>query len=123
MYLMMEASLRAAVLAAFPARGFVVVPLAKLLERMDILEREQVADLLIPAMSGDVRVVSCPEVMRGEEIRIDVDDIYALPPVPGQGYLEATTAMLQGDEGLRVEAVLMAFRAQLRGLAGQDQPR
>ena len=121
MYLMLEIPLRAAVVAAFPSCGFALVPLAKLLERMDVLERERVASLLIPAMGGDVRIVRYPDVLSGSAVSVDVDDIHALRPTPGEGFLRATLEMLQGDEALRLEAILMAFRAQLRELAERDQ--
>ena len=137
MYLMLEIPPRVAMVAAFPSQGYALVPLAKLLERMDVLERERVSSLLIPAMGGNVRVFRYPDVLRGSLVSVDIDDdiyalppvpgegyhddIYALPPVPGEGYLRATPEMLQGDEALRLEAILMAFRAQLRELKAEGQ--
>lgn len=122
MYLMLEIPPRVAMVAAFPSQGYALVPLAKLLERMDVLERERVSSLLIPAMGGNVRVFRYPDVLLGSLVIVDIDDdIYALPPVPGEGYLRATPEMLQGDEALRLEAILMAFRAQFRELKAEGQ--
>ncbi len=89
MYLMLDIPLRAAVVAAFPSQGFALVPLAKLLERMDVLERERVASLLIPATGGNVRTVCYPDVLLGSPVSVDVDDIYALPS-RREGFLRAT---------------------------------
>lgn len=125
MYLMLEVPFRSAALAAFPAQGFALVPLAKLLERMDVFERERVASSLVhamgPAMSGEVRVVRYPDILTGSLVSADADDVYALPPALGEGYLRATSEMLRGDESLRVEATLLAFRTQLRELKAEGQ--